>query len=101
MGGESDGIRRYTRNKTPIRDYEPSFGGKAYGQQLFNVRHTKDDEKNKTSLQEIAVKALFAHMVDSETDNNFTQMSFNCGQKLFGERAVAEMVKEYKQMEDM
>ena len=40
-------------------------------------------------------------MVDIETDNNFTQMSFNRGQKLFGERAVAAVVKEYKQMEDM
>ena len=96
MGGESDGIRRSTRNKIPVRDYDPSFGGKAYGQQLFNVRHTNDHEKNKTSLQGIAVNALFAQMVDSKTDNNFTQMSFNRGQKLFGERKVAAMVKEYK-----
>ena len=27
VGGESDGIRRSTRNKIPVRDYEPSFGG--------------------------------------------------------------------------
>ena len=47
------------------------------------------------------MNALFAQMVDSETDNNFTQMSFNRGQKLFGEQAVAAMVKEYKHMEDM
>ena len=76
-----------------IRDYEPSFGGKAYCQQLFNVRHTKYHEKNKTSLQGITVNALFAQMVDSETDNNFTQMSFNLGKNMFGERAVAVMVK--------
>ena len=93
MDGESDGICRSTRNKIPVRDYEPSFGGNAYGQQLFNVRHTKDHEKNKTYLQGIAVNALFAQMVDIETDNNYTQMSFNRGQKLFGERAVAAMVK--------
>ena len=47
VGGESDGIRRSTRNKIPVRDYELSFGGKAYGQQLFNVRHTKDHEKTR------------------------------------------------------
>ena len=94
-------IKQSTRNKIPVRDYEPSFGGKAYGQQLFNVRHTKDHEKNKTSLQGIDVNALFAQMVDRETDNNFTQMSFNRGQKLFGEQAVAAMVKEHKQIEDM
>ena len=101
MGNESDSIRRSTRNKIPVRDYEPSFGGKTYGQQLFKVWHTNDHDKNKTSLEGIAVNALFAQMVDSETDNNFTQMLFNRGQKLFGEQAVAEMVKEYNQMEYM
>ena len=92
VGGESDGIRRSTRKKIPVRDYEPSFRGKAYGQQLFNVRHTKDHEKNKTSLQGIVLNALFAQMVDSET-KLFRQMSFNRGQKLFGERVVDAMVK--------
>ena len=101
VGGESDGIRRSTRNKFTVRDYEPSFGGNTYVQQMFNVRHTKDREQNKTSIQGIAVNALFTHMVDSETDNNFKQMSFNRGQKLFGKRAVAAMVKEYNQMEYM
>ena len=47
------------------------------------------------------MNALFVKMVNSKTEKNFTQMSFNRGQKLFGERAVAAMVKEYKQMEDM
>ena len=47
VGGESDGIRRSTRNRIPVRDYKPSFGVKAYGQQLFNVRHTKDHEKKR------------------------------------------------------
>ena len=45
------------------------------------------------SIQGIAVNALFAHMVDSKTDNYFTQISFNRGQNLFSERAVAAMVK--------
>ena len=83
VGGESDGIRRSTRNKIPVRDYELSLGGKAYGQQLFNVRHTKYHEINKISLQGIAVNALFAQMVDSKTDNNFTQILFNRGHNLF------------------
>ena len=37
VGGESDGIRRSTRNKILVRDYEPSFRGKTYSQHLFNV----------------------------------------------------------------
>ena len=93
MGGESDGIRRSTCNKIPVRDYEPSFGGKTYSQQFFNVQQTNDHEQNKTSLQRIAVNPLFTQMVDIEMENNFPQMSFNCGQKLLGERSVATMVK--------
>ena len=42
VGGELDGIHRSTRSKNPVRDYEPSFGGNTYVQQMFNVRHTKD-----------------------------------------------------------
>ena len=53
------------------------------------------------SLQRIAVNALFTQMVNIETDNNFTQMSFNRGQNLFSELAVAAMVNEYKQMKYM
>ena len=45
------------------------------------------------SLQMIAVNVLFTQMVDIETDNNFTQMLFNLGQKLFSKRSVAAMVK--------
>ena len=44
------------------------------------------------------MNAMFMQMVDSEIDNNLTQMLFDCGQKLFGERAVAAMVKENNQM---
>ena len=58
-GGDSDGISRSNRNKNPVRDYEPSFGGKTYGQQLFNVQQTKHHEQNKMSLQRISVNALF------------------------------------------
>ena len=47
------------------------------------------------------MNALFAQMVDSKTDNNFTQILFNRGQNLFDKLAVAAMIKEYKQMEDM
>ena len=70
VGGESDGIRRSTWNKNPVRDYEPSFGGKKYGQQLFNMQQTNYHEQNKMSLYTIAVNALFTQMVDIETDNN-------------------------------
>lgn len=50
----------------------------------------------------IPIHVLLAqHAVDQEnTDSNYEQMSFNRGQKLFGERAVAAMFKEYKQMDD-
>ena len=73
-----------------------------------DIRSTTDQRstykkswKDKTSLQGIAVNALFVQTVDSETDNNFTKILFNSGQILFGEQAVAEMLKEYKQIKDM
>ena len=45
---------------------------------------------------------LFAQLATEQEnpENNYKQMSFNKGQKLFGERAVAAMIKEYKQMDD-
>ena len=61
----------------------------------------RTSEKNKNSLMHIPVHVLFAQLAADSEDRNFEQMSFNKVQKLFGERAVAAMVKEYKQMEDM
>ena len=79
--------------------YEPSFLGKKYGRQFLGIMG-RTSEKNKNSLMHIHVHVLFAQLAADLEDRNFEQMSFNKGQKLFGERAVAAMVKEYKQMED-
>ena len=53
-------------------------------------------------LSHVPLKVLFAKVGKEESgEGNFEQMLFNRGQKLFGERAVAAMLKEYLQMEDM
>ena len=53
-------------------------------------------------LSHIPLEVLFTRVGNKESgEGNFEQMSFNRGQKLFGERVVAAMLKEYQQMEDM
>ena len=53
----------------------------------------------------VAVNVMFTQMKvyekDMDTSTIHEKMSFNKGQKFFGERAVSTMIKEYKQMGDM
>ena len=84
---ETTSPRRSTRERKVNKNYVPSFGGKKYG----------------TQFHQIAVRHLFAqiHEDKKEADANYEQMSFQKGKKLFGERAIASMLKEYQHMEDM
>lgn len=83
---ELTNVRKSTRDRKPPDSYIPSFEGKKYGAQMFMI----------------PLQVRFAqYTVEEDCENNFEQMSFNRGQKLFGERAIAAMVKEYKQMDDM
>ena len=53
----------------------------------------------------VVVNVMFAQMkVDDkyiDTSTIHEQISFNKGQKLFGERVVSAIIKEYNQMDDM
>lgn len=98
-----EGTRRSGRASTSPKRYEPSFTGKKYEAQFFNIRQNtrKADLK---SLKHSPIQVLFAQLATDNLDpgaTNFDQMSFKKGKELFGERAVAGMIKEYQQMEDM
>ena len=49
----------------------------------------------------VPLNVLFVKLAVDMENSKFYQIYFNKGQTLFGERLVATMVKEYKQMEDM
>ena len=65
--------------------YKPSFEGKSYETSLLNVNLS---QVNRRSVSSTAVNALFNQMIETK------------GLKMFGERVVAAMFKEYKQLDD-
>lgn len=82
----SDG--RPSRSRQPPQSYEPSFGGKKYEVSMFNVEG-KPNFRGRRELASMAVNVMF------------NQMTATKGIKMFGERAIAAMVKEYHQLHDM
>ena len=69
--------------------YAPSFEGKSYDTQFFGVTPKQENEQSSDECHRIAVNVMFA------------QMGAKKGIKLFGQRAVAAMFKEYNQLNDM
>ena len=100
-------LRRSGRDKKKTTKYTPSFIGQTYDTYDAQMHNVMQEDVNKihnttNDLSHIPLKVLFAQVGNEENgEGNFEQMSFNRGQKLFGERAVAAMFKEYQQMEDM
>ncbi len=75
--------RRSTRTrKQTMPSYEPSMKGKSYGASFFGI----GTHITKNLLSRIAVNVMF------------NQMTAKQGIKLFGEKAIAAMLKEYKQL---
>ena len=90
-------------NEAITTSYELSFHGKSYGAQMISVKNGVVHNEGR-SFKNTAVNVIFAQMMadDAELESpNFEQMSYHRGRKLFGERAVASMVKEYRQMYNM
>ena len=84
----SDGrINRSTQARQRV-DYVPGFDGKSYETQFLGVTAKKQAEWSDKCYR-IAVNVMF------------TQMTAAKGIKLFGERAIAAMFKEYNQLNDM
>ena len=76
---------------------EPKFTGKTYDdvkkkEQFLMDENKHETKKNNTFDVETSIKAAVNVM--------FTQMQATRGFKLFGERAVAAMIKELKQLEE-
>ena len=80
-----------------ISRLEPTFTGKTYDDLKKNIQFLMDKKKHETKKKntfdvETSIKAAVNVM--------FTQMQSKQGFKLFGERAVAAMIKELKQLEE-
>jgi len=90
-------ISRPQRDRKPPTRYEPSFSGKSYGLQLFNISTSSIDKVDNTSNSHNSNHDLRKNVFNII----FTQMTANKGIKEFGERAVAAIYKEYKQMQDL
>jgi KUP system potassium uptake protein len=85
----SDGRPRRSQQARQRQHYAPSFEGKTYETQFFGVTQKQEEQPSMDECHRIAVNVMFA------------QMSAAKGIKLFGERAVAAMFKEYNQLHDM
>ena len=84
---------RPTRERKSPQRYEPSFTGKKYGIQLFSMMNNKlNSDKPTIDLRKGVFNVIFTQ---------FNQMTADKGIKKFGERAVAAIFKEYKQMQDL
>jgi hypothetical protein len=84
----SDGRPSRSHEATRRRHYAPGFKGKSYEMQLVSVTESKQASWANDCYR-IAVDVMFA------------QMTANKGIKLFGEKAVAAIFKEYNQLNDM
>ena len=76
-----------------------SFGGKKYHPEFLNLDNKAFDhfERGLVSAQERKERNLFRRTVGI----CFNQMSATRGIKLYGEKAIAAMFKEYKQLDDL
>ena len=92
---EEAGRPKRVRFKPPT--YEPSFTGKSYGATLMSVPAASKPDCRR--MYSTAVNVLFNQI--NEINVVLNQMTATKGLKMFGERAVAAMFKEYKQLDDM
>ena len=80
-----------------ISRFEPTFTGKTYDDVKKKIQFLMDKKKHETKTKnnfdvETSLKASVNVMI--------TQMQATRGFKLFGDRAVAAMIKELKQLEE-
>ena len=101
---EDPNLRSYARNRKPPSPYEPFFNGNIYGAQLFGVEMGSKMKTTK-NLNTIAVHDVFTQVLQTESAPEapglHEQISFERVYKIFNDRSVAGMFKEYKQIEDI
>ena len=93
QGASDNNTRRTLRPTRRPTNYEPSFSGRRYNMQLFNysiktVPKAFNDGKH-TDLRSTTFNLVF------------TQMTADRGIKEVGEKAIAAIFKEYKQIDDL
>jgi len=79
---------RPTRVRQPTQSYEPTFDGKTYEASMFNIKKGSGF-RTRRELARMAVNVMFNQMTATKVI------------KMFGERDVAAMIKEYQQLNDM
>jgi hypothetical protein len=88
QGPRSDGRPSRSPEATRRRHYAPGFTGKSYEMQFVSVTESTQASWADDCYR-IAVNVMF------------TQMTATNGMKIFGEKAVTAMFKEYNQLNDM
>ena len=113
----NDGRARRANAGAGINSFEPSFDGKSYDlrrkQQYFQYQRKKKnvqlahvtklmnkvrEDTNAPSYLQRAVNVIFTQL--EEEEKKYEQMSAKRGIKMFGEKAVAAMIKEFTQLSE-
>ena len=101
---DSNGRPKRSEEAKKRRGYEPSFQGKTYTQ-LFQMLR-EDGMIDVKEMYKRCVNVIFAQVTSNEEETNAPggtggpQMSAKKGFEIYGQRAVAVMFKECKQLND-